>query len=156
LYRLEGPFDLDAKPAPMHAAAVKRSGTDITLIAWSRMIQVTLQAADTLAARGIDAEVIDLRSLQPINFTLLQTSVGKSHRCAVIAEDCLYGGAAAEISVVLAERFFYELDAPVMRIAAADVPTPYNGQLEAASTPDAANVASAVMTMYATRTGRTE
>jgi len=144
LYFHSGPFSDGAEAPPMHAAAVRREGTDFTLIAYSRMVVVALEAAETLAGEGIDCEVIDLRSLRPIDLVALEDSVAKTHRALVVEEDCRFAGAGAEIAAALNEVAFFELEAPVARVAGADVPTPYNGALEAASIPRAADVAEAV------------
>ena len=144
LYFEKGPFDADLEPPPMHSAMVRREGKDVTLIAWHRMVAVALQAATTLAEGGIEAEVIDLRSLRPIDLPVLERSISKTRRAFIIEEDCGFGGAGAEISAALHERCFAELAQPVQRIAGADVPTPYNANLEAASIPDAAAVIAAV------------
>lgn len=143
LYFDKGPFKLDAPPPPLHAAALRREGAHVTLIAWSRMVAVALAAAETLSGKGIEAEVIDLRSLRPIDFDTLVASVAKTHGAIVVEEDCRFGGAGAEIAAALSERAFFELEAPIARVAAADVPTPYNGALEAASIPDAPAVVEA-------------
>ncbi len=144
LYFEKGPFDPDAPPPPMHAAAVRRRGRDVTLVAWHRMVGVSLEAAEALAREGIEAEVIDLRSLRPIDLPLLLESVRRTHRLVVVEEDCRFGGAGAEIAAAVGEAAFFDLDAPVLRVAGEDVPTPYNGKLEAASIPDAGRVVAAV------------
>ncbi|MDX1250956.1 MAG: alpha-ketoacid dehydrogenase subunit beta [Gammaproteobacteria bacterium] len=148
LYFRKGPFDIHAAPPPMHAAAVRRAGKDITLIAWSRMVEVALEAAEVLAGEGIAVEVIDLRSLRPIDLPALQASLAKTHRALVVEEDCRFAGAGAEIVAALTEASFYDLDAPIGRVAGADVPTPYNGALESASIPDAAQVVQAVRRLF--------
>ena len=147
LYFNKGAFDMQATPPPMHQAAVRLEGDGISLIAWHRMVEVCLQAAERLAKNGIQVEVIDLRSLRPIDMPTLQTSVAKTHRALIVEEDCLFGGAGAEIAAALTERSFADLKAPVRRLAAADVPTPYNAELEAASIPDATRVVNAVRMM---------
>ncbi len=144
LYFSEGPFDPGAEPPPMHAAAVRRRGRDISLIAWHRMVDVCLEAARELETDGIDAEVVDLRSLRPIDLPLLLESISRTHRALVVEEDCRFAGAGAEIAATLNEAAFFELEAPVQRLAGRDVPTPYNARLEAASIPDAAAVVRAV------------
>lgn len=143
LYFQKGPFDVRAEPPPMHAAALRREGPDLTLIAWQRMVALCLEAAATLAREGVQAEVIDLRSLRPIDLPVLAASVAKTHRALVVEEDCRFAGAGAEIAAALTEACFFELDAPVGRVAGADVPTPYNGALEQQSLPDAAAVVEA-------------
>jgi pyruvate dehydrogenase E1 component beta subunit len=136
LYFQRGPFDPNSEPPPMHSAAVRRSGADVTLIAWHRMVYVALEAAEALAKEGIEVEVIDLRSLRPLDLPLLKESVAKTHRAVIVEEDCKFAGTGAEIAAALTESAFSELALPVKRIAAADVPTPYNRQLELASIPD--------------------
>ncbi len=146
LYFQEGPFDPDLPPPSMHAAALRREGGDLTLIAWHRMVDVSLQAAETLAEQhGIQAEVIDLRSLRPLDLPTLQHSLAKTHRALVVEEDCRFAGAGAEICAELSERSFFDLDAPIARVAGADVPTPYNAELEAASIPRPQNVVAAAL-----------
>lgn len=152
LYFKKGPFDIHAEAPPMHSAAVRRSGAHVTLIAWHRMVDVCLQAAAALAAEDdIAAEVMDLRSLRPIDLPLLVASLKKTHRAIVVEEDCKFAGAGAEIVAALQEAAFYELDAPIVRVAGADVPTPYNGDLEAASIPNAEAVTLAVRRIVGTR-----
>lgn len=145
LYFHQGPFDLNAPAPPMHAAARRRAGRDVSLIAWHRMVHVCLEAAERLASQGIEAEVIDLRSLKPIDLPLLRESVARTHRALVVEEDCRFAGAGAEIAAALMEAAFFELESPVARVAGADVPTPYNGTLEAQSIPDATAVVEAVL-----------
>lgn len=152
LYFDKGPFDINAEAPPMHQAAVRLDGNDITLIAWHRMVPVCLQAAERLATRGIHAEVIDLRSLRPIDMPTLVASVKKTRHALVVEEDCLFAGAGAEIAAALTERTFTDLQTPVWRVAAADVPTPYNAELEAASIPDATRVVNAVQMALSSKT----
>jgi pyruvate dehydrogenase E1 component beta subunit len=139
-----GPFDDTAEAPPMHAAAVRRTGEHVTLIAYSRMVNVALSAAEQLSGEGIEAEVIDLRSLRPLDLPALQDSVSKTHRALVVEEDSRFAGAGAEIAAALNEVSFFELEAPVARVAGADAPIPYNGALEAAAIPRPADVAEAV------------
>jgi pyruvate dehydrogenase E1 component beta subunit len=153
LYFTKGPFDMAAPPPPMHQAAVRLEGSDITLVAWHRMVPVCLQAAERLAKNGIHAEVIDLRSLRPIDLPTLLASVKKTRHALVVEEDCLFGGAGAEIAAAIMERGFGDLEAPVRRLAAADAPTPYNAELEAASIPDATQVVNAVRIMVSVKGG---
>lgn len=147
LYFQPGPFEVDQKPPAMHSAAVRRSGKDITLIAWHRMLQVALEAAGSLEKQGIEAEVIDIRSLRPIDLPLLQKSVSKTRRALIVEEDCKFGGAGAEIVAALSEVCFAELHSAIQRVAAVDAPTPYNRTLEATSIPDARLVCHVVQDM---------
>lgn len=131
------------KHLPMHRARVCREGKDITIVAYSRMVLLALEAAEHLAAESIDADVIDLRSLKPIDWETIGDSVKKTHNVIVVEEDCLFHGAGAEIAATLSHDFFYFLDAPVERVAALDIPTPYNAKLESESIPDTDKIISA-------------
>jgi acetoin:2,6-dichlorophenolindophenol oxidoreductase subunit beta len=115
---------------PFGCADVKRSGTDVTVIATSSMVHVALEAADGLAREGIDAEVIDPRTLTPLDEETLIQSVKKTSRCIVVDEGYQRFGATAEIAAVVGEKAFYYLDAPVHRIGAMDVPIPFSPALE--------------------------
>jgi len=143
LYFTKGPVDFVAEAPPMHRAIVRRQGHDVTVVSYSRHAVVAQDAANELAKDGIDAEVIDLRSLKPIDWDTCAASVEKTHRLLVVEEDCRFAGAGAEISATLTERCFYSLDAPVQRLAGLDIPTPYNGALEAASIPQIADIVAA-------------
>ena len=115
---------------PFGCADVKRSGTDVTVIATSSMVHVALEAADGLAHEGIAAEVIDPRTLTPLDEETLIQSVKKTSRCIVVDEGYQRFGATAEIAAVVGEKAFYYLDAPVHRIGAMDVPIPFSPALE--------------------------
>jgi pyruvate dehydrogenase E1 component beta subunit len=143
LYFHKGPFDADASPPPMHGAAIRRHGKHLTVIAWHRMVEVALEAATRLADDGIEMEVIDLRSLRPIDLPTLVVSVGRTGHALVVEEDCRYGGVGAEIAASLNERCYDDLKQAVHRLGAADAPTPYEASLEAASIPDATAVVNA-------------
>ncbi len=154
LYFQRGPFDHRAPPPPLHSAAVRSPGRDITLITWSRMTHLALEAARMLEEEGISAEVVDLRSLRPLDLPLLVASLERTHRALVVEEDCRFAGAGAEIAAELNERCFYVLDAPVRRLGGADVPTPYNAELEAASIPSARDIAARVREMLGRASGK--
>jgi pyruvate dehydrogenase E1 component beta subunit len=143
LYFSKGAVDLLADPPPMHRAIVRREGRDLTIISYSRHALLSLEAGAELAKEGIEAEVIDLRSLKPIDWDTCANSLDKTHRLLVVEEDCRFAGAGAEIASTLAERCFYSLDAPVKRLAALDIPTPYNGKLEAATIPQVPDIVAA-------------
>ena len=115
---------------PFGCADVKRSGTDVTVIATSSMVHVALEAADGLAHEGVAAEVIDPRTLTPLDEETLIQSVKKTSRCIVVDEGYRRFGATAEIAAVVGEKAFYYLDAPVHRIGAMDVPIPFSPALE--------------------------
>jgi pyruvate dehydrogenase E1 component beta subunit len=140
LYFSKGPVDLIADPLPMHRAVVRREGRDLTIASYSRHALLSQAAAAELAKEGIEAEVIDLRSLKPIDWDTCAASLEKTHRLLIVEEDCRFAGAGAEIAASLGERCFYSLDAPVKRLAGLDIPTPFNGALEAATIPQVADI----------------
>jgi pyruvate dehydrogenase E1 component beta subunit len=125
-------------------AAVRRAGTDVTLITYGAMLVEVLLAAETLGESGIDAEVIDLRSLRPIDYATLLGSLERTHRAVVVEEAWRTVGLGAEIAAHLSEEAFYDLDAPVGRVACAEVPLPYAKHLEEAAIPQAEGIIAAV------------
>lgn len=143
LYNTSGTLDPDAGPVDIHRAAVRRAGEDLTLIAFGGTLAKTLEAAENLADEGVSAEVIDLRSLRPLDTETLLASVTRTHRAVVVDEAWRTGSLAAEISARIAEDGFYELDAPVGRVCGAEVPTPYAQHLEHAALPQVADIVTA-------------
>ena len=135
LYFEKGEVNPAAEPPPVHQASLRREGTDLTIISYSRMANLSVQAAEKLAEKNIEAEVIDLRSLNPIDWDTCSASLKKTHRLLVVEEDCRFAGAGAEVIANLSERSFFDLDAAPVRIAGLDMPTPFNRELEAASIP---------------------
>ncbi len=135
LYNLEGPLADTAGPVDLARAAVRRTGRDISLITYGGTLGRTLQAADALAADRIDAEVIDLRTLRPLDMATIEASVKKTHRAVIVDEGWRSGSLSAEVSARLVERVFYELDAPILRVCSAEVPIPYPKHLEDAALP---------------------
>jgi pyruvate dehydrogenase E1 component beta subunit len=129
---------------PIGKADVKRPGRDVTLITYSRMLKLTLAAAEKLAEEGIDAEVIDVRTIRPLDLDTLVTSVVKTHRAVIIEEDWPYCGVGAGISDRIMQVAFDELDAPIRRVTAKDAPVPYARPLEAAMLPDIPKIIAAV------------
>jgi pyruvate dehydrogenase E1 component beta subunit len=115
---------------PIGEAAVLRAGADVTLVAFSRMVAHALAAAETLAGEGIDAEVIDLRTIRPLDTDTIVASVRRTHRLVTIEEGWAFAGIGAEIGACVVEQAFDDLDAPVVRVAGADVPMPYAANLE--------------------------
>ncbi len=115
----------DDYTVPLDRAAVRRPGTDVTILAWLLMAHFAAQAADELAAEGIDAEVIDVRSLSPIDYETIGESVRKTGRVVIVEEGPKTGGVSAEIAAGIMERFGESLVAPVVRVASADVPVPF-------------------------------
>ncbi len=128
---------------PIGKANIRRTGKDITIITWGAMIYVADDAAVDLANDGVSAEVIDLRSIIPFDEEAILNSVAKTNRVIILHEAPLTGGAGAEFAARIAEKAFDYLDAPIKRVAALDVPTPYSPPLEAAALPDKARVLAA-------------
>lgn len=137
LYNMEGPLADTVGPVDIDHAAVRRPGRDVTLITYGGTLGRTLQAADSLSGDGIDAEVIDLRTLRPLDLPTLVASVNKTHRVVIVDEGWKTGSLSAEITASLVERAFYELDAPIVRVCTAEVPIPYPKHLEDAALPQA-------------------
>ena len=129
---------------PLGQAKVSREGTDVTLVTYGRTHNDCLAAADTLLAEGISAEVVDLRTLSPLDINTVLASVAKTHRAVVVHEAVRFGGFGAEVASQIAELAFDDLDAPVGRVAAPFSPVPFTPALEGLYVPDAAKVAEAV------------
>jgi len=129
---------------PLGKAVVKRSGSEVTLLTYSRMTYECLEAARLLAQKGIQAEVIDLRTLKPLDFELIAQSVQKTRHAVVVHEACMTGGFGAEIAARISEELFECLEAPVRRVAAKDVPIPFSPVLEKFVLPQVEDILSAV------------
>src|SRR4030095_573438 len=114
---------------------IRRPGRDVSVLTYGSMVYAALSAAETLAGEGIELEVVDLRSLVPLDEELVLSSVAKTHRAIVLHEDSKRGGVGAEIAAILAEKAIYELEAPILRVAALDMPAPYSPPLESAYLP---------------------
>ena len=136
LYKSKGPVPIEPYRVPIGSAAIRRPGRDITIVGTSIMALRAAAAAERLATEGIDAEVIDLRSLRPIDFRTIADSVRKTRRLLIVYEGVKTMGIGAEISAMIAEsEVFHALVAPIARLGAADSPVPYNPILEKASVP---------------------
>lgn len=148
LYTVKGlvPDDLDFT-VPFGKAQILKEGKDISLIGYSRMTQVNLAAAEALAKDGIDVEVVDVRSLAPLDSETLEASLRKTHRGVVVSEDWKFGGFGAELAARLSESCFDDLDAPITRVGGLNVPTPYARNLELECIPDVDDVVAAVRAM---------
>ncbi len=142
---------LDDFVLPIGKAAIVRPGTDVTLVAHSRPVDHALEAAEALSADGIEAEVINLRSLRPLDIDTVIASVAKTNRCVTVEEGWAPCGIGAEISARLMESAFDHLDAPVLRVSAKDVPLPYAANLEKRALPQAKDVVDAVRSVTYTR-----
>lgn len=130
LYNLKEELPSDEYLVPLDKAEVVRPGKDVTILTYSRMRHHVLQAVKGIEAQGFDPEVIDLISLKPIDYGTIGESIRKTHKVIIVEECMRTGGIAAEIIASINDRFFDELDAPVMRLSSQDIPTPYNGRLE--------------------------
>lgn len=144
LYHEKGEIPDGDHVVPFGKAHVRRPGADVTLITYSRSLKATLAAAEELAAQGVDAEVIDLRSIRPLDLDTLVQSVVKTHRAVIIEEDWPYCGLGAGIADRIYREVFDELDAPILRVASADAPIPYNKHLEASMLPSVPRIVAAV------------
>jgi pyruvate dehydrogenase E1 component beta subunit len=133
LYNLKGDVPDGEHLVPIGQAEVKRPGADVTLICHSKTVAVALKAADQLAEQGVDAEVLDLRTLRPMDESAILASVVKTNRCVVVEEGWPFCGIGAQVVDVVQRDAFDHLDAPVLRVTQADVPMPYNKQLERAA-----------------------
>ena len=144
LYNLKGEVPEDGDLLiPIGRADVKRAGGDLTLVCHSKSVAVALKAAEQLAADGVQAEVLDLRSIRPLDEAALLASVAKTHRCVVVEEGWAFAGVGAQVVDTIQREIFDELDAPVLRVTQADVPMPYNKHLEKAAKADPAKVVAA-------------
>lgn len=130
LYNLKEDLPEEDYICPLDKAEIVRPGKDVTILTYSRMRYHVLQAVKDLEAQGFDPEVIDLISLKPLDFDTIGTSLKKTHRVLIVEEGMKTGGIAAELIASINDRFFDELDAPVIRLSSQDIPTPYNGTLE--------------------------
>ncbi len=135
LYNQEGELDASAGPVDIDRAAIRRAGTDLTLITYGGSLHKSLQAAEALAQSGIEAEVIDLRTLRPLDDRTFIESVARTHRALIVDEGWKTGSLSAEITARIVEQAFFELDAPVARVCTREVPIPYARHLEEAALP---------------------
>jgi pyruvate dehydrogenase E1 component beta subunit len=149
LYNVEDELTDAWRSADLRSARILRAGTDITLIAWGGTVWKALQAANELAPAGIDAEVIDLRVLRPLDDATVMASVCRTHRAIVVDEGWRSGSLAAEVMARIMEQALYELDAPVARVCSEEVPIPYAKHLEDAALPQPAKIVAAARKMLA-------
>jgi len=145
LYALEDELAPDAGAVDIDRAAVRRTGSDLTLVTYGGSLGKTLQAAETLQGQGISAEVIDLRTLRPLDMKTVLGSLARTRRMLIVDEGWKSGSLAAEIMARVMEEAFYELDAPVARVCSAEVPVPYAKHLEDAAIPQAAGIVEAAL-----------
>ena len=143
LYNVEGDLDPAVTAVDIEHARVRRPGKDISLVTYGNSLPKCLAAADALARDGIEAEVLDLRVLRPLDSEAISRSVSRTRRCVVVDEGWKSGSISAEISARLAEDAFFELDAPVRRVCGREVPVPYAAHLEEAALPQVADIVGA-------------
>ena len=144
MFGMKGEVPSELYEVPIGEARVAREGGDVTVVAYSRMVSESLLAADQLAAEGIDCEVIDLRSVQPIDTDTVVASARKTNRIVVVHEAVRFAGLGAEVAAQVSEHAFDYLDAPVARVAAPFAPVPFSPALESRYVPDAARIAAQI------------
>ena len=149
LYGTKGEVPEDEYTLPMGVPDIKRAGRDVTIVTYSRMVNVALEAAETLARDGIECEVVDLRTLRPLNLAAVYGSVEKTHRAIILEEDWTTCGMGAEIAARIGRDRFDSLDAPVERLGQVEAPMPYAKNLEALMFPDEALIIDKVRGMLA-------
>lgn len=147
LYNREGTLPKNAGAVDIDSARVRRPGRDISIITYSASLFKCLDAAEALAKEGIEAEVIDLRTLRPLDDATYLASIARTHRALIVDEGWRSGGISAEISARIMEQAFYELDIPVERICSAEVPMPYARHMEEAALPRVDTIIAAVQRM---------
>lgn len=147
LYNMEGALPEDAGPVDLRRAAVRRAGTDVSVVTYGASLHKALEAADHLAQAGISAEIVDLRVLRPLDDATIMASVGRTHRVLIVDEGWRSGGISAEISARIHEQAFYELDRPVVRLCTAEVPIPYARHLEEAALPQVETIVAAAQAL---------
>ena len=144
LFAKEGPVPEEEYVIPLGQAAVKREGKDVSLLCYGSSYYLCMEAADKLAEDGIDAEVVDLRTLKPLDMDTMAESIRKTHRAVIVHEACRTGGFGAELAARIQDELFAELDAPVKRVGAKDVPIPFSPPMEDFVLPNAGQVVEAV------------
>jgi 2-oxoisovalerate dehydrogenase E1 component len=145
----KGPVPETAYEIPFGEAAVVREGRDVTVVALARMVHRSLEAAVSLAGDGISVEIIDPRTVAPLDIETIGRSVAKTGRLLIADEAFAPFGVGAEIAAEIADRFFDELDAPIRRLSGLHTPTPYSPPLEAAVVPDTSAIANAIRELVA-------
>lgn len=151
LYNMEGELDPGVSAVDITRAKIRRAGSDVTLVTYGGSLFKTLDAAQALAREGIEAEVVDLRVLRPLDMATVCDSVQRTRRCVIVDEGWRSGSLAAEIGMRLAEASFYELDAPPTRVCSAEVPMPYAAHLEQAALPQPETIAAAARSLVRPR-----
>ncbi|HBD63271.1 MAG TPA: alpha-ketoacid dehydrogenase subunit beta [Clostridiales bacterium] len=148
LYSVKSDVEDEVKPIPFGKASVKREGSDVTIITYGKQVLDSLKAAETLAKEGIDVEVIDLRSLFPLDKDAIYNSIEKTHKVVVVSEEAKRGAFTGEIASMIAEERFYELDAPIKRIGALNTPIAFASNLESYILPNEQDIVLAVKSLF--------
>ncbi|NJK68821.1 MAG: alpha-ketoacid dehydrogenase subunit beta [Microcoleus sp. SU_5_3] len=151
LYNLKEDLPETEYLVPLDKAEIVRSGKDVTILTYSRMRHHVMQAVPALLKEGYDPEVIDLISLKPLDMETIGESIRKTHKVIIVEECMKTGGIGAELIASISDRYFDELDAPVLRLSSQDIPTPYNGNLERLTIVQPAQIVEAVQKMIALR-----
>jgi pyruvate dehydrogenase E1 component beta subunit len=144
IYQLKGDVPEEAYTIPLGTAEVKREGADVTVVATAQMVHQTLAAAEKLAAEGISIEVVDPRTLSPLDEETILASVAKTHRLVIVHEEVKFAGSGAEIAAMVAEKGFDDLDAPIVRVGAPFTPVPFSPALEYEFIPSQSKIIEAV------------
>lgn len=144
LYNMSGEVPDGEFTVPIGKSDIKREGEDVTIVTYGLMTHLSLRAAEELETEGISAEVIDLRTLRPLDMDTVLASVARTNRVVIVEEDVITMGMGAEVAAVISERGFFDLDAPILRVAGKDVPIPYARELEKMAIPDMAEIKAAV------------
>jgi pyruvate dehydrogenase E1 component beta subunit len=148
LYSVKSDVEDEVKPIPFGKASVLREGTDVTLISYGRQVLDCLKAAENLAKDGINAEVIDLRSLFPLDKATIFKSLEKTHKVVIVSEEAKRGAFTGEIASIIAEESFFELDAPIKRVGALNTPVPFATNLENYVLPNEQDIVLAVKSQF--------
>ena len=148
LFSKQGPVQKEEYLIPLGKAAVKRQGRDVSLICYGSGYYLCKEAADILAGQNIDAEIVDLRTLKPLDMGTVADSVKKTGRAVTVHEACLTGGFGAELCALIQEQLFDYLKAPVQRVAARDVPMPFSPDMEDFCLPKVADVVAAAQAVF--------
>ncbi|MBA3659962.1 MAG: alpha-ketoacid dehydrogenase subunit beta, partial [Gemmatimonadales bacterium] len=149
LYNTKGEVPDGEHVVPLGQAEIKRAGRDVTIVCHSKTVSVALRAADELVGEEIEAEVLDLRTIRPLDVAAILESVARTHRCVVAEEGWPFAGVGAQVVDTVQREVFDELDAPILRVTGADVPMPYSKLLEKVAKVDVAKVVAAVKaTLY--------
>ena len=151
LYNAEGELDAEVEEVDIEKAKVRRPGSDVSILTYGNSLPKSLEAAEKLAEEGIDAEVVDLRVLRPLDNETIFDSVARTRRCVIVDEGWKSGSISAEIAARLAEGLFFELDAPIRRICSREVPVPYAAHMEEAALPQTDQIVEAARSLVGAR-----